>query len=364
MHLGDRTARRLKFLINFFFWALWIGLFVFAGRLLVRLLLPFVAAYIAACALQPTVRFLENRFYFTHNFAATAVSFTSLTVVGGGVFTACFLGGKLLWKLLKRTETLSLLKTCGSGLHTAAQRILDLLSVHLPADFKGDVLQTLTTLEQTLLQSGATTLADFSGGVLTFLSNALPRFLLSALFFILSFLFFTRDFSQVRSFLLRQIPAPQRKTVLAATKALKETTVHTVRAYSLLGLATFAQTAVGFMLLKLPLPLLWALASTLIDALPVFGVGAVLLPLSIYKGIIGDTYGAIGALVLYAVCTVTRQVLQPRLVSKETGMPPLLTLLSMYVGWRVAGLIGLLAFPIAAMVLLRLQREGHLHIFK
>ncbi len=362
--LGDRTKRRLSFLINFTFWALWLLLLLGAGRLIVRILLPFAAAYILAYALQRPTRWLETRFRFTHGFAATAVCLLTLTLIGGVLCVGCYQGGALLWRLIKQEQVLDALQSCFGQLRHTVETLLTRLSDVLPADLTESVLPALTSLEQTLLQSGGTALASLSGNILAFLTNALPRFLLAALFFVLSLLFFTRDYTQVCGFLFRQIPLPQRPLATAAVRALRQTTVCTVRAYVLLGLVTFFETSIGFLLLRLPAPLLWALFTALVDALPVFGVGAVLWPLSLYKFLLGDIGGAIGTLVLYGVCTVTHHLLQPRLVSKQTGLPPLLTLLSMYIGWRTAGLLGLLSFPILTMVILQLQKENHLRIFR
>ncbi len=361
--LGDRTKRRLSFLINFTFWALWILLLLGAGRLIVRILLPFAAAYILAYALQRPMRWLETRFQFKHGFAATAVCLLTLAVIGGVLCVGCYQGGALLWRLLKQEQVLDALQNCFSELRHTVETLLARLSDVLPQDVTQSILPALASLEQTLLQSGGAALASLSRELLSFLTGALPRFLLASLFFVLSLLFFTRDYAQVCGFLFRQVPSPQRPLATAAVRALRETTVRTVRAYVLLGLVTFLQTAIGFVLLRLPYPLLWALFTALVDALPIFGVGAVLWPLSLYKFVLGDIGGAIGALVLYGVCTATHHLLQPRLVSKQIGLPPLLTLLSMYVGWRTAGLLGLLSFPILAMVMLRLQKEKHLRIF-
>lgn len=335
-----------------------------AGRLIVRILLPFAAAYILAYALQKPMRWLEKRFRFTHGFAATTVCLLTLAVIGGVLCVGCYQGGALLWRLIKQEQVLTALQHCFGQLRHTVETLLTRLSNVLPTDFAQSILPALTTLEQTLLQSGGAALAALSGNILTFLTGALPQFLLTTLFFVLSLLFFTRDYVQVCGFLFRQIPLPQRPLATAAVRALRQTTVCTVRAYVLLGLVTFLETAVGFLFLGLPMPLLWALFTALVDALPVFGVGAVLWPLSLYKFVLGDIGGAVGALILYGVCTVTHHLLQPRLVSKQTGLPPLLTLLSMYVGWRTAGLLGLLSFPILTMVILQLQKENHLRIFR
>ena len=80
--------------------------------------------------------------------------------------------------------------------------------------------------------------------------------------------------------------------------------------------------------------LLFALLITIIDALPVFGTGTVLIPWSMAQFLRGDTRCGVGLLLLYAVAALTRQALEPRLVGKQVGLNPVLTLLALYTGFR------------------------------
>ncbi len=362
--LGERTRRRFSFLINFLFWALWILLFLAAGRVLTRMLLPFVTAFLLAAVLQRPLYFLEKQFSFTHGFAAATVCITMLTLIGGVVAVGCWQGGVFLLRLLQQEQTLAVLQSAGSSIKDAVTAITGRLSAFLPEELSAAALEAVNSLEQTILEYSAGWLASLSGNVLSFVTGALPRFLLATLFFILALIFFTRDYAPVTAFLTRQIPAPQRPLAGAAVAALKETALSVGKAYLLLGLVTFGEMTVGFLLLKLPLPLLFAFLTAIVDALPILGVGTVLFPLALFRFLTGDIAGGIATLVLYAVATATRNFLQPRFISRETGLPPLLTLLTMYAGWRAAGFIGLLVAPILAMVVLRLQREGYLHIFR
>ncbi len=361
---GERTRRRLSFLINFVFWVLWVVLLLALGRVLTRVLLPFVSAFILASLLQRPVGFLQKRFSFTQGFAATVVCILTLGVIGGIAAVACWQGGMFLLRLLQQEQTLATLQSLGGSIKQMLTVITERLSVFLPPELSDTALETVNSLEQTVLEYGAGWLASLSGTLLRFATGSLPQFLLATVFFVLALVFFTRDWDNVTAFLTRQIPSPQRPLISAAIKALKETSLSVGKAYLLLGLVTFAEMTVGFLLLKLPLPILLAFITAIVDALPILGVGTVLLPLALFRFLSGDITGGIVTLVLYAVATATRNLLQPRFISRETGLPPLITLLAMYAGWRLAGFVGLLTAPIFAMVILRLQREGHLHIFR
>lgn len=357
--LGERTRRRFSFLINFLFWGVCIAVIVLAGRFLVRVLLPFLAAFLLAALLQRPIRFLERRFSFTHSFAAGAVGGLSLLAVGGGIGAGAFFGGRFLIGLLKKEETLAALQSGFEGVKDTFTAFGEQVLSALPRE----MAQTVTAFEQSVLEKLSAFLAAFAGDVLSFTVEALPHFLLTLLFFVLAFLFFARDYEAVVGFIGRQIPTPQRPLVKAAVSAFTDTFFSSIKAYFILGLLTFGQTAIGFLVLKMPYPFLLAFITALVDALPILGVGTVLLPMAVFKLLARDTFSGIGLIVVYAAVTAIRNLLQPRILSRETGLSPLLTLLSMFVGWRLAGVVGLLLTPILAMVFVRLHKEGHLHVF-
>ena len=92
-------------------------------------------------------------------------------------------------------------------------------------------------------------------------------------------------------------------------------------------------------------PLLFGLIVALVDALPVFGTGTILIPWSLTQFLQNDLRRGIGLLVLYGVAALSRQALEPRLVGKQVGLHPLLTLLALYTGFRAAGVAGMIPLP-------------------
>ena len=62
----------------------------------------------------------------------------------------------------------------------------------------------------------------------------------------------------------------------------------------------------------------------------------------------------LGLLGVYALVWLIRSVLEPRLVGNELGLDPLVTLLSMYAGYKLFGLIGMILSPVVAVCAIRL----------
>ncbi len=125
------------------------------------------------------------------------------------------------------------------------------------------------------------------------------------------------------------------------------------KAYLLIILITAAELYLGLSLLGVKYALLAALTIALVDILPILGTGTVLLPWSIIGFISGDRRLGIGLLLLYAVISLVRQLIEPKLVGKSLGLSPLISLIGFYLGFKLFGFIGMLVAPAILMIVLQ-----------
>ena len=126
-----------------------------------------------------------------------------------------------------------------------------------------------------------------------------------------------------------------------------------------LSLVTFSLMAAAFLILRIPHGLLWAVLVSLVDAFPILGTGAVLIPWSLVSFLQGDRTLAFALLGLYAGVTVVRSVLEPRFLGKQLGLDPLVTLVALYAGYRLWGIGGMIIAPILAVAATQLVTESH-----
>lgn len=149
---------------------------------------------------------------------------------------------------------------------------------------------------------------------------------------------------------------------------LKENVLGTLgkflRAYTLIISITFLELSTGFWIIGIPNAVLFGLVVAIIDIMPILGTGAVLIPWSVVALIMGNTKVGLGMLFLYIIITVVRQVLEPKIVGQQIGLHPLVTLILMYVGAQLMGVLGLFALPIMATILVKLNKEGSIHLFR
>ena len=108
----------------------------------------------------------------------------------------------------------------------------------------------------------------------------------------------------------------------------------------------------GFFLLRIEYAPLWAMVVSLVDALPILGTGTILVPWSLICLVQHDTARAIGLLGIYAAASLTRSMLEPRFVGRQLGLDPLVTLISLYVGFRLWGIAGMMLAPLLVITVI------------
>ena len=135
---------------------------------------------------------------------------------------------------------------------------------------------------------------------------------------------------KIRSWISRRISIERLRPVLAAGKRMKDAAFGWLLAQCKLMGLTFSILALGFLLLRIPHALLWALGVSVVDAFPVFGTGTILLPWALICFLQDDGARAVGLLGIYAVISLTRSALEPRLVGRHLGLDPLVTLMALY----------------------------------
>ena len=129
-----------------------------------------------------------------------------------------------------------------------------------------------------------------------------------------------------------------------------------LKAQATLILVSFVISLVGLYILaflnfNVQYPLLMALFIGFVDALPILGSGTVMIPWAIISGLNGDLSLGIAIVTLFILMSIVRQFLEPKLVSKNIGVHPIFTLIAMYTGFKITGVIGLLIGPIVLIII-------------
>ena len=107
-----------------------------------------------------------------------------------------------------------------------------------------------------------------------------------------------------------------------------------------------------------------AILIAVFDILPVLGSGGILVPWAVISLVTGDIFLGVGIAILYVTITVIRNIIEPKIVGRQVGLHPVVTLACMYVGTMVMGILGLFLFPVSMSILIQLNDSGKIKIFK
>ena len=184
------------------------------------------------------------------------------------------------------------------------------------------------------------------GSALSSIVSAVPKVLFFVLISVIASVYFALGLEEINASVKRLLP----RSVFDIAVKLKDgffgAFLKYLRSYLLLLVITFLEMLLGLFLIRAPYPLIMGIVIALLDLLPVIGVGAVLIPWGIWSLVVGRMPFGIGLIVIFASHTVFRQIIEPKIVGKNLGMHPLLTLVFIYVGYSVFGIMGLLLVPV------------------
>lgn len=202
-------------------------------------------------------------------------------------------------------------------------------------------------------------LSESAIGWASSMAAGLPGAILAVVTWLLSSFLISAELPTLRHWIRRHLPVPWAQRLRAVADRVKQALGGWVKAQLKLMSITFGIVTLGLLVIGIDYALLLGLLIALVDTLPVFGVGTVLLPWSLLFFLRGNSRCGFLLIGVYAVAALSRTVLEPRLVGRQMGLSPLLALGSIYLGYRAFGLLGMILLPVAAVVAMQFWRSAH-----
>ena len=332
---------------KFIFFASFVFFAYLAARYLLPVLTPFFLGAGLALAAEPMVALLRRRL---PRGVASSIGVTLTFLILSTIVTGlCALAVRELGLLAAVLP--ELLEAARGGMGSLEIFLTDLVT-RAPESVQPLLIERIEHLFSggtALLDKGTAWLLRLASGVLT----ALPD---SALGFgtglIASYMISVR-LPRWRN----RLEGDKFRPWLESLQGMKTAVFGWLKAQVRLSGVTWGVLTVGFLLLKIRHAPLWALGISLVDAFPILGTGAVLVPWSLISFLQGDTGLAFGLLGLYAAVTVIRTTLEPRLIGSQLGLDPLVTLVALYGGYRLWGLMGMILAPLLAVAGVQLMEN-------
>lgn len=346
-----------KFMVNTAFIAVIAVLFYFTLKYLAVWLLPFIIGFICALVLQKPIAWLSKKTRIPRGIWSLILVAAVLTLVFGGIgFLGYNLYDQASQLVTRLTNELPAIKDAFSSLVGRFSGWLDNLPPSIAASIR--------TSPASLVESAVGFLSDF---VATLAKGAIvnvPSLILTSVISIVACCFITIDYYKITNFILCQFAEGTQKVLIKTKRVFMENILKMLRGYAIIMFITFMELFFGFLILQVPYAATIAFLVAIVDILPILGTGAVLIPWAIVDFCIGKPLTGIGLLVMYVLIIVIRQILEPKIIGSQVGLPAIVTLMALYLGLNLFGILGLFALPLLVIVLAKLQEAGMIHLWK
>ncbi len=304
---------------------------------------PFFIGWLLSLLFLPFVNLLEKKCSFPR-WAGSLLSillllgFFSIVVVGA--WNKLFSEAQLFYKDLP--EYMKIIRPAFHNL-TA---YLDKITSTLPIDLQQPWEQSRNGISGFL-----TTLLESSSSHSFQILRAIPNVFMVIVVALISSYFFTKDRDKIASFVACHFPTAFGTDYAFAKAKLKSSVIGYFKTQLILMAYTFLICLGGLLILHSPYSFLLSVIISIIDAIPFFGSGFILWPGAIIHLAMGNTPLAVGYMVIYLCVNLMRQIMQPKILGTQIGLHPLLTLISMYIGLKCLGILGMILGPVVAVLM-------------
>ncbi len=318
-----------------------LSLIIVALPHILGLLAPFAIGVLLYFAANPLNRTLKTR--SIPPAVSALISLFVITLLAAVIIR--FAGEKLLSELYALTENPPKLYT--DALSGVTHRI-DALSGRLRIGSSGVFKSILPGIYSAISEEVAKLIKVVSTFLLNF-AKGIPSLFIASVAAVFTAFFLLRDSEQLLAFSKKFFGEKFCRGCIGLKDTFLSVTVSYLKAQFILFLITFAILLSGFMLLKVRYALLLAILTALVDAVPLFGTGTILIPAALFNFLSGNTPLGWGFMALYGISFLARQFAEPKILGKSLGIHPLLTVFSLYVGMKLFGVPGLILGPFFAI---------------
>ncbi len=356
----NTTQRRGAFLINLLYFTAIVAIVILALRYAVPWLMPFIIGFAVAMIFHPLITWTANKLKVSRKAIACVVIVLGYAIL----ITAITFGTIELVNLLSRmfSKLPALFDTQIAPTFSAIGSYFSDFFAKLPEDW----VATIGTMADSVLDAIKGVLGSVSSSGLNFLTSfigALPGFLVALVFTILASFFISMNYESTRDFLMAQL-SPRTQEIMRAIKAtLKGTVFAYIKAYFKLMCVTFVELSISLMIIGVKNAVGISFGIALFDFLPVFGTGAIVIPWIVIDFILGRTFEAVGLLIAYGIITVIRNFIEPKVVSDQLGLNPVVSIIAIYLGFVWFGVLGMIIVPMAVQIAISLHQKGIVTIY-
>ncbi len=343
-----------KVIVSLIFSLLATVLFLVAGFKFLIFFMPFVIGWLISAIASPVVNWLEKRLKITKKLGSVLIV---IGVLAALIFLFYFAGSRLWGEMKSLLENLpEMYEDIEHGLDEIGKNMAGIFAM-LPSGIQEGWYALVDNLDQTagkLISKISEPTISVAGRA----AKGIPSMLISTIVTIISSYFFIAEREEVLEWAKKAAPEPIVKRMTMVMDNLKYAVGGYFKAQLKIMAVVFLILTVGFLILGVHFSFVFALLIAFLDFLPFFGTGTALIPWAVYKFMVGDYKMMVGLIILYGVTQLVRQVIQPKLVGDSMGLNPLITLVLLYIGYKIGGVFGMIFAVPVGLIVINLYKAG------
>lgn len=325
-----------------------------AGPPLLSLFMPFVLALLMAWLLNPPVRWLHRKLKISRKLLSFLLLLLVFAVIGGILFGFIYGIGSEIYSLVADWTTVEGDITAGlDAINDLFDRMFTLLPEQMTQWFDGLYGRVLTWLQEAAPDL-LTRLGRGAGNV----AMSVPVWVVGAVVFIMASYFITSDYPRLRFLVTARMNDGTRDFMRKVRTVAAGAFGGYIKAQLILSVVVFFILLIGFSLIGQRYALLLAFLLAVMDFIPLIGAGTVMVPWAVVDLVMGNYRKALALMVIWGVICLFRRLAEPKVVGDQTGLSPILSLISIYIGMRLGGVLGMILGPVAVLIVINLAKMG------
>jgi len=316
--------------------------------------MPFVVGWLIGLVASPLVHFFEKRLKIRRK-AGTA--FVIIAVIALVILAGYFLSAKIAEQVVEFIGDVPKLWEAAQEDFTEIGDKLSIAYKYLPVELQitisnitGNVQEYFGGIMESISEPTIAALGSFVG--------SLPNIVISVIMCLLFAYFYVADKSYFTELLEKILPESVLERLGMVKRGLARAVGGYFKAQIKIEIWMYFLLGIGFSVLHVKYAFIIAIGVAFLDLLPFFGTGTVLIPWAVIKFLSSDYKMVIGLLIIWGVGQLVRQLIQPKIVGDSVGLAPIPTIILLFVGYRMAGVVGMIIAVPVGIIILNLYQEG------
>lgn len=332
-------------------------LILFSIFVLPRILIyfmPFVVGWVIGLIASPLVKFFEKKLKIRRKAGS---AFVIIAMIGLVILAGYLIGGKLVEQVM---EFIDDIPTIWNAVQSDFAEVGEKLSVtyqYLPKDIRtalGGILDNIEGYFSGFMEEASTPTLE----ALSRFAGSLPNIVISVIMCLLFTYFFVADREYIPNLLAKAMPQSLLERIELVKRGFQRAVGGYFKAQLKIEIWMYLLLGIGLSILKVKYAFVIAIGMAFLDLLPFFGTGTVILPWAAVKFLSGDYKMVIGLLIIWGVGQLARQMIQPKIVGDSVGLSPIPTIVLLFVGYKAAGMIGMIIAVPIGIIILNMYQEG------